>query len=382
MARALAAELNEVYQKSLATEMAQKETALKKNPVMIKMSAKKSQPSQTYLGTQERKKMITFLKGAMGVKKEMFTKMSFDQIKGLYEAEMTKLQGNDQAIVEVEQKMKERHELQIQKPFLDDQETPKKESTLGESLRTLKRTKMMARRKPSKKSRVDEEEAEKEQKVDEEEGAPKSDEQEAQSQEELSSTSDVNMYMVVMEKVPEPITVEPVGVKPPEIIHWDTMEVDGKEYIRLKKKDDKFEVYPTWAKIVRVCSRSDLEEMFEVGMKLYADKLKTPGIPITKLVMEYLCMLFKPEEVQHVIRNVFKTINNWTLYERSGVYALAMDTNHIEYFLVDRVYNHCRLKLHVMLKKKLGCAPDSAMARYLIQRTLNQSLGLNSDIGL
>ncbi|KAI3715694.1 hypothetical protein L6452_22680 [Arctium lappa] len=116
--------------------------------------------------------------------------------------------------------------------------------------------------------------------------------------------------MVVMEKVPGPITAEPVGVKPPEIIHWDNMEVDGKEYIRLKRKDEKFEVYPTWAKIVRICSRSDLEEMYEVGMKLYADKLKALGIPVIKLVMEYLCMLFKPEEVQHVIKNVFQTINN------------------------------------------------------------------------
>ncbi|KAI3714975.1 hypothetical protein L6452_21938 [Arctium lappa] len=345
MARALAAELNEEYQKSLETEMAQKRSEILKKLVMIKLGAKKRQPSKTYL-------------------------------------ELTKLQGNDRARVEAEKKMKERHDLQIQKPFPDDQETPRKEATLGESLRTLKRTKMMARRKPAKKPRVDEEEAEKEQKVAEEEGAPKSDERKAQSQEEPSSTYDVNMYMVVMEKVSEPITAEPVGVKPPEIIHWDTMEVDGKEYISLKRKDDKFEMYPTWAKIVRVCSRSDLEEMFEVGMKLYADKLKVPGILVIKLVMEYLCMLFKPEEVQHVIRNVFKTINNWTLYERSGVYALAMDTSHFEYFLVDRVYNHSRLKLHAMLKKKLGCAPYSAMARYLIQRTINQSLGLNPDTGV
>ncbi|KAI3746362.1 hypothetical protein L6452_08792 [Arctium lappa] len=219
MARALAAELNEAYQKSLETEMAKKKCVTQKKPVMIKMSAKKRKPSQTYLGTRERKKMITFLKCAVGVKKDMFTKMSFEQIKGLYDAEMTKLQENDRARVEAEKKMKERHDLQIQKPFPDDQETPRKEATLGESLRTLKRTKMMARRKPSKKPRVDEEEVEKEQKVVEEEGAPKSDEQEAQTQEEPSSTSDVNMYMVVMEKVPEPITAEPVGVKPPKVIH-------------------------------------------------------------------------------------------------------------------------------------------------------------------
>ncbi|KAI3665458.1 hypothetical protein L6452_44085 [Arctium lappa] len=179
MAKALAAELNEVYQQRLATEIAQKKAATLKKHVMIKMAAKKRQPSKTYLGTQERKKMITFLKGVVGVKKEMFSKMSFEQIKGLYDAEMTKLQGNDQARVEVEKRMKERHDLLIEKPFPDDQETPKKEATLGESLKTLKRTKMMARRKLVKKSRVAEEEAE--QKVAEEEGAPKSEEKKAQS---------------------------------------------------------------------------------------------------------------------------------------------------------------------------------------------------------
>ncbi|KAI3719824.1 hypothetical protein L6452_20729 [Arctium lappa] len=122
--------------------------------------------------------------------------------------------------------------------------------------------------------------------------------------------------------------------------------------------------------------------MFDIGMKLYADQLKAPEISITKLVMEYLCMMFKPEEVEHVIRNVFKTVNNWTLYETSGVYALTMDINHIEYFLVDRVYNHSRLKLHAMLKKKLGCVPDSEMTKYLIQRTINQSLGLDANTGV
>ncbi|KAI3697965.1 hypothetical protein L6452_31072 [Arctium lappa] len=139
--------------------------------------------------------------------------------------------------------------------------------------------------------------------------------------------------MVIMDKNPKPISAEPVGFKPPEVIHWDIMEVDGKEYIRLKRKDEKYEVYSTWNKIVRECSRSDLEEMFEVGMKVHADQLTAPGLPIVKLVMEYLCMLFKPEAVKHLIKHVFKAVRGWTLYERSGVYELALDTFHMEYYL-------------------------------------------------
>ncbi|KAI3701383.1 hypothetical protein L6452_26408 [Arctium lappa] len=375
MAKALAAELNKAYQQSLETETAQKKAATLKKSVVVKKAAKKRQPSKTFLSTQERNKMITFLKGAVGVRKERFSKMTFEQIKELYNSEMAKLQGNETVRVEMEKRMKESNDFMLEKPFPDEQKTPpKKEATIGEILRTLKRIKMMARRKIIKKPRITEGEAEK---VAQEEGAP-----EPSEQKEPSSTDDVKMYMVVMDKVPEPISAEPVGVKPHEVIHWDTLIVDGKEYIRLKRKDEKYEVFNTWAKIVRTCSRSDIEEMFQIGMELYADKLKAPGISITKLVMEYLCMMFKPEEVEHVIRNVFQTVNNWTLYETSRVYAVTLDRNHIEYFLVDRVYNHSRLKLHAMLKKKLGCVENSEMAKYLIQRMINQSLGLNVDTGI
>ncbi|KAI3719825.1 hypothetical protein L6452_20730 [Arctium lappa] len=211
MAKALAAELNEAYQQSLVTEMAQKKAATLKKYVVVKTTAKKRQPSKTFLSTQERNKMITFLKGAVGVRKEMFSKMTFEQIKELYNSEMTKLQGNETAKVEMEKRMKESNDFMIEKPFLDEQETPpKKEATLGESLRTLKRTKMMAMRKSTKKPRIATEEAEK---VAEEEGAPKPSEQK-----EPARTDDVNMYMVVMDKVPEPISAAPVGVKPPEVI--------------------------------------------------------------------------------------------------------------------------------------------------------------------
>ncbi|KAI3759247.1 hypothetical protein L6452_06918 [Arctium lappa] len=384
MAKALAAELNKAYQKGLETEKAKQRAISLRKAMIAKSSAKKRRPSQTYLATQERNKMITFLRSAIGVKKEMFVKINFDQIRDLYEKEMGKLKSNEKDRVEFEKKAKESNDIDMNQPFPESEEgTPikemaekkeekNKEETLVQVQKILKRTKMMAKRKKNKKPRIVEE-----QKVAEEEVAP-----ESSNQQESSTKDDVSLYMVVMDKVPEPISAEPVEVKPPEVIHWDTLTVDGKEYIRLKRKDEKYEVYSTWSKIVRTCSRSDIEEMFAIGMKSYADELKAPEISIKKLVMEYLCMMFKPDEVEEVIRNVFQTVNNWTLYETSGVYAVTLDLNHTEYFLVDRVYNHSRLKLHAMLKKKLGCIPDSQMAKYLIQRTINQSLGLDANTGI
>ncbi|KAI3728688.1 hypothetical protein L6452_17329 [Arctium lappa] len=116
---------------------------------------------------------------------------------------------------------------------------------------------------------------------------------------------------------------------------------------------DHFEVYSTWGKIVKCCSRSDLEELFKVGMNLYGDVLKTPGMNIKKLAMEYLCMMFSPDLVKHVIKDVFKSVDNWMLIERCGVYILTIDKSFHEYYLVDKIYDHSLAKLHGMLKAKL-----------------------------
>ncbi|KAI3667248.1 hypothetical protein L6452_42297 [Arctium lappa] len=60
--------------------------------------------------------------------------------------------------------------------------------------------------------------------------------------------------------------------------------------------------------------------MFKVGMNLYGDVLKTPGMNIKKLAMEYLCMMFSPDLVKHVIKDVFKSVDNWMLIERHDYY--------------------------------------------------------------
>ncbi|KAI3758713.1 hypothetical protein L6452_06284 [Arctium lappa] len=311
IARALANELNEAFQKGLETEKAKQRAMSLRKAMMARTSAKKRRPSQTYLATQERNKMITFLRSTIGVKKEMFVKMTFDQIKDLYEKEMGKLKSNEKDRVEFEKKAKERHDVNINKPFPESEEgTPtkekveikaeeKKEATIGQSQRILKRTKMMAKRKKiEKKPGVEEEK-----KVAEEEEAPKNEEKKAEVQ-EASQCSDIN------------ISVESSRVTNSEAGHGVLVHV--------------------------IQSRSS----------------------------------------EALIRDVFKTVKGWTLYERSGVYELALDTFHMEHYLVDGVYNQTHLKLHAMLNKKLGCATNSEMAKYLIQRTINQSMGLDPNIGL
>ncbi|KAI3728516.1 hypothetical protein L6452_17153 [Arctium lappa] len=120
----LSTKLNEEFQRSLKTVAA----VVAKKVTLRATKQSQRKPSKTFLANQERRKMINFLKGAIGVPEGMFTSMSFRRIKELYKKEMAKLKGDFIQRVEVERKLKERHDLNIQQPFPDSEEgTPIKD---------------------------------------------------------------------------------------------------------------------------------------------------------------------------------------------------------------------------------------------------------------
>ncbi|KAI3692645.1 hypothetical protein L6452_32466 [Arctium lappa] len=274
-------------------------------------------------------------------------------IEELYTKEMSNLKGDSTQREEAERRMKERHDLNIQQPFPESEETTpskekaeeKKEEHTDVEVKSDKRVKTIASKKLSKKPKIAE--AEK----DTEPSVTSQVEQSSQSAQQPSQSNvHFELYMTVTDS--DPVKAYPISVQAPEIIHWDILEDQGKEYFRIKRMGDHFEVYSTWG-IVRCCSRSDLEEMFKVGINLYEDVLKTLGMNIKKLAIEYLCMMFSPDRVKHVIKDVLKSVDNWMLIERCGVYILTIDKSFHEYYLVDKIYDHSLSKLHGMLKAKL-----------------------------
>ncbi|KAI3678125.1 hypothetical protein L6452_37406 [Arctium lappa] len=229
----MAKKINEEYQRSLKPAVVKKVT----NRATVQ---KQRKPSKTFLANQERRKMINFLKGALGVPEGMFTNMPYGRIEELYKKEMDNLKGDFTQRVEAEREMKERHDLNIQQPFPDI-----------------------------------------------EEGTPSKDKE----------------------------VVDPILVNAPEIIHWDILKDQGKEYFRIKRLGEHYEVYATWGKIIRSCSRSNLEEMHKVGMSLYGKVLEEAGMSLIKIAMEYLCMMFDPDRIKHIIRDmnherVFRSIDH------------------------------------------------------------------------
>ncbi|KAI3770494.1 hypothetical protein L6452_01628 [Arctium lappa] len=378
LAKIMARKLNDEYQKSI-------QEAAKAKKLQVKRMAsqkQKRQPSKTFLSNQERRKMINFLKGAIGVKGEMFTNMAYSKVEELYKKEMAKLQGDSSQREEAERRMKERHDLNIQQPFpeettpsKDKAEEKKEESeNVGVEVKSAKRVKTIAAKRVFKRLRVEEKT----------ETAAKTKAESVHNPEQSHKQTDENMdvYMTIV----EPIKAVPISMKAPEITFWDILRDNGKDFFRIKRADGSFEAYSTWGRVIRSCSRADIEELYKVGIKLYEPVLKGTEENLLKIAMEYLCMMFDPERVAYRIKDhhhefIFKKIDKWILFENCGVYMITIDNCYHEYYLVDKIYQHSKEKLEGILKATLVCSKDSEMAKLVVRRTVNQSLGLNPNLG-
>ncbi|KAI3759327.1 hypothetical protein L6452_07064 [Arctium lappa] len=262
--------------------------------------------------------------------------------------------------------MKERHDLNIQQPFPDseegtpskDKEEVKQEETLAQKIGDFKRKKSIATKpKPkAKRARIEEEENENERAEAKPTVAPSAEPEQNSKQSNQQSNEQFHLYMTLTNE--EPVQADPISMKAPEIIFWDILKDNRKEYFRFKRMGDQFEVYATWGKVIRSCSRADLEEMYKVGTKLYESVLQGTEMSLLKIAMEYLCMMFEPEKVKYRIKDLhhgygFKKVDHWMLFENCGVYMITIDKSYHEYYLVDKIYDHSKAKLQAMLKAKL-----------------------------
>ncbi|KAI3729060.1 hypothetical protein L6452_17707 [Arctium lappa] len=368
LALSMTRKLNEEYQKSMKTAAQAKKVQVKRMP----LKKQKRQPSKTFLANQERRKMINFLKGAIGVKGEMFTNMAYNQVEELYKNEMKKLQGDSSKREEAERRMKERYDLNIQKPFPEEttpskdkaEEMKEEQESVGIEAKSGKRVKTIASKKQSKRPRMEETT----ETAAEPSDVPLAESVQNPEQSNKQTVESMDLYMTIV----EPMKAVPISMKAPEITFWDILRDNGKDFFRIKRADGSFEAYSTWGRVIRSCSRADIEELYKVGIKLYEPVLKGTEENLLKIAMEYLCMMFDPERVAYRIKDhhhefIFKKIDKWILFENCGVYMITIDNCYHEYYLVDKMYKHSNEKLEGMLKATLVCSKDSEMAKIVIR---------------
>ncbi|KAI3718951.1 hypothetical protein L6452_19836 [Arctium lappa] len=234
----LAKKINEECQKSLKFAADAKKVTKKASRQRLPLNTRQRQPSKTYLANQERRKMINFLKGSIGVPEGMFTGMSFGKLEELYQKEMAKLKRDLIQRVEVERKLKERHDLNIQQPFPDSEEgTPikekteaKQEETLAQQIGAIKRKKSIATKPKAKRPRIEDVEKDNES----EKAEPSAEPEQNPEQSNQQSNEQFHLYMTLTDE--EPVKAEPISMKAPEIIFWDILKDNRKEYISDSKE--------------------------------------------------------------------------------------------------------------------------------------------------
>ena len=158
-------------------------------------------------------------------------------------------------------------------------------------------------------------------------------------------------------------TATPIGMKLPIIVDWDE-EIKGKIHgYKLTRADKSIQSYPNFTKMIRTVSRDDLQEMFEVGKIKYGNLGRTIH---TKLVMDYLQMMFDP--IDDDASKVFSPVISWTVYDHNGVYCVIKANGRLEFYLVEKKYNHSLAMMQSMMLKGLVSRPGSTLAPELLKK--------------
>ncbi|KAI3769615.1 hypothetical protein L6452_00724 [Arctium lappa] len=275
----------------------------------------------------------------------MLTNMAYSKVEELYKKEMAKLQGHSSQKEEAERRMKERHDLNIQQPFPEEttpskdnaEEMKEEQENAGIEVKSAKRVKTIASKKQSKRPRV-EERAE-----TEAEPSVTSSAEPMQNSKQSKEQSDehVGMYMTIL----EPVQAVPISMKAPEIIFWDSLRDNGKDFFRLKRNGGAFEAYSTWGRVIRGCSREDIEEMYKVGMKLYEPVLKGTEENLFKVAMEYLCMMFDPDKVVHRIKDLHHESEELASLPKSQVRGRLLGTEELHKLMLLNKFSTASSKL-------------------------------------
>ena len=119
--------------------------------------------------------------------------------------------------------------------------------------------------------------------------------------------------------------------------------------------------------------RHDLNEMFEVGMQLYGDKVaQRGGHDCIKIAMDYLYMMYAHEKVRFLIDVEDQTVIRWMLYENCGVHSLTISNFRYEFYLCEKEYQHGPRSIRTMLDVKPIAHGMSELSKDTVRKIFRQ----------
>ncbi|GJW82867.1 hypothetical protein Tco_0156012 [Tanacetum coccineum] len=302
---------------------------------------------------QARRNMITYLKNQGGYKESYFKRMSYNDIRPIFERVWDHVNTFIPIGSEVEKDSSKPSERETSKTVEEEkveEEDVNPEPVLIEKKAVGIRRKTLARRRASDKQGQD---------------SSKRQKKEKETADYEEEKDELRMWLTVVPDEEEFVDPEILHTKFP-IVDWESQSLGNMHVYKIIRADGNTSYHKTFESMLKSFDRHDLEVLHRLVMERFQDN--TPE-GYNLMLWGDLKILVDPEQDDDIWKNQNQwKIISWKLYETCGVHTLMVDgTLMTIHMFVEKKYPLTKETLQKMLNWKLEAEAESSMAFKLLK---------------
>ncbi|GJZ41661.1 hypothetical protein Tco_0588547 [Tanacetum coccineum] len=315
------------------------------DPSVLRYHALKNRPVSI---AQPRRNMITYLKNQGGYKESYFKRMSYNDIRPIFERVWDHVNTFIPIGSEVEKDSSKPSERETSKTVEEEkveEEDVNPEPVLIEKKAVGIRRKTLARRRASDKQGQD---------------SSKRQKKEKETADYEEEKDELRMWLTVVPDEEEFVDPEILHTKFP-IVDWESQSLYSMHVYKIIRADGNTSYHKTFESMLKSFDRHDLEVLHRLVMERFQDN--TPE-GYNLMLWGDLKILVDPEQDDDIWKNQNQwKIISWKLYETCGVHTLMVDgTLMTIHMFVEKKYPLTKETLQKMLNWKLEAKAESSMA--------------------
>ncbi|GJX66663.1 hypothetical protein Tco_0301006 [Tanacetum coccineum] len=320
------------------------------DPSVLRYHALKNKPVSI---AQARRNMITYLKNQGGYKESYFKRMSYNDIRPIFERVWDHVNTFIPIGSEVEKDSSKPSERETSKTVEEEkveEEDVNPEPVLIEKKAVGIRRKTLARRRASDKQGQD---------------SSKRQKKEKETADYEEEKDELRMWLTVVPDEEEFVDPEILHTKFP-IVDWESQSLYSMHVYKIIRADGNTSYHKTFESMLKSFDRHDLEVLHRLVMERFQDN--TPE-GYNLMLWGDLKILVDPEQDDDIWKNQNQwKIISWKLYETCGVHTLMVDgTLMTIHMFVEKKYPLTKETLQKMLNWKLEAEAESSMAFELLK---------------
>ncbi|GJS23425.1 hypothetical protein Tco_0452057 [Tanacetum coccineum] len=320
------------------------------DPSVLRYHALKNKPVSI---AQARRNMITYLKNQGGYKESYFKRMSYNDIRPIFERVWDHVNTFIPIGSEVEKDSSKPSERETSKTVEEEkveEEDVNPEPVLIEKKAVGIRRKTLARRRASDKQGQD---------------SSKRQKKEKETADYEEEKDELRMWLTVVPDEEEFVDPEILHTKFP-IVDWESQSLGNMHVYKIIRADGNTSYHKTFESMLKSFDRHDLEVLHRLVMERFQDN--TPE-GYNLMLWGDLKILVDPEQDDDIWKNQNQwKIISWKLYETCGVHTLMVDgTLMTIHMFVEKKYPLTKETLQKMLNWKLEAEAESSMAFELLK---------------